>query len=210
MYIEWTAQQAHVHGWFILCRCDNVNILINQAVIEGHMLGWWLILITMHPPRTWQYTFNHTNPALQNTRLSVCVFKNVLPCVTSDLRDYISPRKLPLALCTGGGVLYHCGQHLKEVWKCVQLALYSPLSNPFWAHNGALPDNGKSSERGQLQAWPRRLSADFMEEKKVWKCVCVHVHMCSCVFEHSEVCTRSLDCPGSLCGEQWKKKKRSM
>ena len=49
----------------------------------------------------------------------------------------------------------------------MQLALYSPLSNPFWANNGALPDNGKSSERGQLQAWPPCLSADFMEEKKV-------------------------------------------
>lgn len=50
MYIEWTAQQAHVHRWFILHRCDNVNILINQAVIEDHMLYWWLILITTcHP-----------------------------------------------------------------------------------------------------------------------------------------------------------------
>lgn len=57
MYIEWTAQQAHVHGWFILRRCDNVNILINQAVIEGHMLRRWLILITT------------CHPALDNTDL---------------------------------------------------------------------------------------------------------------------------------------------
>lgn len=50
MYIEWTAQQAHVHGWFMLFRCDHVNILISQAMIEDQMLYWWLILITMWCP----------------------------------------------------------------------------------------------------------------------------------------------------------------
>lgn len=87
------------------------------------------------------------------------------------------PPKLPLTLCTSSGVLYHCGQHLKEVWKCVQLALYSLLSNPFWPHNGALLNNSKGSEKGQLQAWPQRLSADFMRMEKTQR-VCVL--MCTC------------------------------
>lgn len=103
-----------------------------------------------------------------------------------DLRDYISPQKPQLTLCTSNGVLYHSGQHLKEVWKCVQLALYSLLSNPFWAHNGALLNNSKSSEKGQLQAWPERLNSDFMRMRRKQRvCVCV----CSCALhsiEHSE------------------------
>lgn len=133
---------------------------------------------TYVPPRTWQYRLKSHTSALQNTRLSVCVFKNVLPCVTGDLRDYISPLKLPLTLCTSNSVLCHCGQHLKEVWKCVQLALYSSLSNPFWVHNGALLNNSKSSEKGQLQAWPQCLSTDFMRKKK--KKVCVIMRTCVC------------------------------
>lgn len=110
-----------------------------------------------------------------------------------DLRDYISPPKLLLTLCLSNGVLYHCGQHLKEVLKCVQLALYSLLSNPFWAHNGALINNSKSSEKGQLQAWPARLNSDFMRMKKKQK-VCVDVHMCVsvsvCVSMHAQYCAQ--------------------
>lgn len=68
----------------------------------------------------------------------------------------------------------------------MQLALYSLLSNPFWAHNGALLDNSKSSEKGQLQAWPQRLSADFMgmkKEEEEKKKKGVRVFMCTCGFE---------------------------
>lgn len=77
MYIEWTAQQAHVHGWFILCRCDNVNILINLAVIEDHMLRRWLILITTcHPAldNTDIITHTYTHIHIQATRgVGICV-----------------------------------------------------------------------------------------------------------------------------------------
>lgn len=31
-------------------RCDHVDILINEAVIEDHVLYWWLILITQYLP----------------------------------------------------------------------------------------------------------------------------------------------------------------
>lgn len=48
-----------------------------------------------------------------------------------------------------------------------------------------LRNNSKSSERGQLQAWPERLNSDFMRmREKHSVCVCVCVFMCSCVCVH--------------------------
>lgn len=78
----------------------------------------------------------------------------------------------------------------------MQLALYSLLSNPFRAHNGALLNNSKSSEKGQLQAWPQRLGTDFMRVKKktasVFMCTCVSV----CPGVHS--INHSVDVPVGL------------
>lgn len=124
-----------------------------------------------------------------------------LRSVTGDLRDYTPPLNLPLTLCNGNSVLYNYGQPLKEVWKCVQLALYSPVSNPFWAHKGALLNNGKSGEKGQLQAWPRCLRTDFMHRKRRL-CARMHVHtflrvsarVCACV----HAIKRAVDMPVSL------------
>lgn len=111
-----------------------------------------------------------------------------LRSVTGDLRDYTPPLNLPLTLCNGNSVLYNYGQPLKEVWKCVQLALYSPVSNPFWAHKGALLNNGKSGEKGQLQAWPRCLRTDFMHRKRR---LCARTHVHTFLRVSARVCVRA-------------------